>query len=125
MKKIFLILICFSSITTYSQFNFSSSRTETLYKTINNNQISFTIIHKNNNGVESKRCILNNSIEVDCKIVDDCFNKNECKEIEDILKTEKKENKEQLKQVSPVKVWDSTPVLIPVLHSIQHQKIMA
>ena len=98
MKKIFLILICFSSITTYSQFNFSSSRTETLYKTINNNQISFTIIHKNNNGVESKRCILNNSIEVDCKIVDDCFNKNECKEIEDILKTEKKENKEQLKE---------------------------
>ena len=98
MKKIFLILICFSSITTYSQFNFSSSRTETLYKTINNNQISFTIIHKNNNGVESKRCILNNSIEVDCKIVADCFNKNECKEIEDILKTEKKENKEQLKE---------------------------
>jgi len=98
MKKIFLILICFSSITTYSQFNFSSSRTETLYKKINNNQISFTIIHKNNNGVESKRCILNNSIEVDCKIVADCFNKNECKEIEDILKTEKKENKEQLKE---------------------------
>jgi len=30
--------------------------------------------------------------------VDDCFNKNECKEIEDILKTEKKENKEQLKE---------------------------
>ena len=98
MKKIFLILICFSSITTYSQFNFSSSRTETLYKKINNNQISFTIIHKNNNGVESKRCILNNSIEVDCKIVADCFNKNECKEIEDILKTEKKGNKEQLKE---------------------------
>ena len=98
MKKIFLILICFSNITTYSQFNFSSSRTETLYKTINNNQISFTIIHKNNNGVESKRCILNNSIEIDCKIVDDCFNKNECKEIKDILKTEKKENKEQLKE---------------------------
>ena len=98
MKKIFLILICFSGITTYSQFNFSSSKTETLYKTINNNQISFTIIHKNNNGVESKRCILNNSIAVDCKIVADCFNKNECKEIENILKTEKKENKEQLKE---------------------------
>jgi len=30
--------------------------------------------------------------------VADCFNKNECKEIEDILKTEKKENKEQLKE---------------------------
>ena len=81
MKKIFLILICFSSISAYSQINFSSSRTETLYKTINNNQISFTIIHKNNNGVESKRCILNNSIEVDCKIVDDCLDKNECQEI--------------------------------------------
>ncbi|MAR39904.1 MAG: hypothetical protein CMD22_04405 [Flavobacteriales bacterium] len=91
MKNCILILLYFSSIVSYSQVTFSSSSSNTYYKEIDGKRISFTIIKSNENGKENQRCVLNNFIDVDCELVSDCFNKNECGEIREILKKEEKE----------------------------------
>ena len=94
MKNYILILLYFNSIVSFSQVSFSSSSSNTYYKEIDGKRISFTIIESNENGKENQRCVLNNFIDVDCELVSDCFNKNECGEIREILKQEEKEQKQ-------------------------------
>ena len=94
MRNCILILLYFSSIVSFSQISFSSSSSNTYYKEIDGKRISFTIIKSNENGKENQRCVLNNFIDVDCELVSDCFNKNECGEIREILKQEEKEQKQ-------------------------------
>lgn len=94
MKNYILILLYFSSIVSFSQVSFSSSSSNTYYKEIDGKRISFTIIKSNQNGKENQRCVLNNFIDIDCELVSDCFNKNECGEIREILKKEEKEQKQ-------------------------------
>ena len=94
MRNYILILLYFSSILSFSQISFSSSSSNTYYKQIDGKRVSFTIIKSNENGKENQRCVLNNFIDVDCELVSDCFNKNECGEIREILKQEEKEQKQ-------------------------------
>ena len=91
MKNWLLILFCFSKFLSFSQVSYSSTSSNTYYKQIDGQRISFTIIKSNNNGEESQKCLLNNYTEIDCEIVSNCFNKNECDEVKRILKEEKKE----------------------------------
>ena len=91
MKNWLIILFCFSKFLSFSQVSFSSTSSNTYYKQIDGQRISFTIIKSNNNGEESQKCLLNNYTEIDCEIVSNCFNKNECDEVKRILKEEKKE----------------------------------
>ena len=93
MRNCILILLCFSNPLSFSQVSFSSSSSNTYYKQIEGQRVSFTIVKSNDNGQESQRCILNNYIDIDCEVVSNCFNKNECDEVKRILKEEERMNR--------------------------------
>ena len=93
MKYILTSFLFSFSIFSFSQVSYSSS-SSTYYKNIDGKKVAFTIVKSSDNGNESQRCILNNFIDIDCEIVANCFNKNNCNEVKKILKKEEKNQKE-------------------------------
>ena len=90
-KYLFLFLIICVNLNT--QFNSYSESSSTIFKVINGKKVSITTTEINENGKKSKKCVINNYIDIDCETIDDCIKKNDCNDLIKTLDLEEKKLK--------------------------------
>ena len=87
-KYLFIFLIICANLN--AQFNSYSESSSTIFKVINGKKVSITTTQINENGKKSKKCVINNYIDIDCETLDNCIKKNECNDLIKILEQEEK-----------------------------------
>ena len=89
-KYLFIFLIICVNLN--AQFNSYSESSSTIFKVINGKKVSITTTEINENGKKSKKCVINNYIDIDCETIDDCIKKNDCNDLIKTLDLEEKKN---------------------------------
>ena len=87
-KYLFIFLIICVNLN--AQFNSYSESSSTIFKVINGKKVSITTTEINENGKKSKKCVINNYIDIDCETIDDCIKKNDCNDLIKTLDLEEK-----------------------------------